>query len=307
MILPTRDRAGWLGRAIESVLAQSHERLELLVVDDGSCDDTAQVLDRFGGRIHALSQPPAGAYAARNLALRHARGDLVAFIDSDDRWHRDRLAAQLALMQRREVGLAFGDAAHVRPSAAPSATSAAGQTCFGTTPPRAGQVAEHFVWGNFVPTITVLARRACLEEVGGFPISHQLSADYLTWFRIALRHELAFVPRVVADYTVHADGISHDLGRALRARIELFEAEHARTTDPAIRSLIERLLFVLGLHLLIAQARGKAGGGRTTWQTARGCLEGLPAPDRAPTAAGFLARQLRVRVRRRVSAARPPG
>src|SRR5207302_10023568 len=101
----------------------------------------------------------------------------------------------------------------------------------------------HFAWYNFVPTVTVLVRRRCLEEAGGFSEACALSADYLAWFRIALRHELDYVERPVAEYTVHADGISYDVGRSLRARIQLFSAELAATTDAPTRALLRRLLF----------------------------------------------------------------
>jgi glycosyltransferase involved in cell wall biosynthesis len=301
VILPTRDRAASVGRAIDSVLAQSHANLELLVVDDGSRDGTAGLLDRYAGQITVISQQPAGAYVARNRALAQARGELVAFIDSDDAWHPDRLAAQVPLMRRPEVGLVFGDAAHVRPGGAPRP---GGRTCFAVTPPRRGRVAEHFVWGEFVPTITVLARRSCLQEAGGFAVSHPLSADYLAWFRIALRHELDYVPGVVADYTVHADGISHDLGRALQARIELFEDELRRTTDPATRAVVGRLLCVLGLHLGLAAARGRAHSVDAPWSTARGCLRAAPARARAAATAGFVVRQAGMRARGGLSSRR---
>src|SRR5204862_1438630 len=118
--------------------------------------------------------------------------------------------------------------------------------------------ADRFAWCNFVPTCTVLARRACLAETGGFSEVSALSADYLAWFRIALRHELDYVARPVAEYTVHAEGISFDLGRALAARIALFSAELAQTAEPATRALLRRLLFNLALHLALAGLRGRA-------------------------------------------------
>ncbi len=200
-------------------------------------------------------------------------------------------------MARPEVGLVFADAVHVAaPGKAPSPGAA---TSFATTPPRRGRVAEHFVWGEFVPTITVLARRSCLEEVGGFATTHELSADYLAWFRIALRHELDYVPRVVAEYAVHDDGISSDLGRALQARIELFRQELAGTTDPATRALLQRLLFVLGLHLGLAAVRGRAGSVPSRWSSVRSCLAAPPRKDRGPAGAQFVLRQARRRLRSR--------
>ncbi len=299
VVMPTRNRARWVERAVESVLSQTHPSLELLVVDDGSSDDTLGRLERFGERIAVLSQPHAGPYAARNLGVRHATGDLIAFIDSDDAWHPDRLASQLPLMRRPEVGLVFGDAAHVSPSAAPAAGRR--RTCFTTTPPSRGRVARDLVWGNFVPTVAVLVRRACLEEVGGFPTSHEMSADYLTWFRIATRHELDYVNRPLVDYTVHAAGISNDLGRALTARIELFSAELERATDPAVQAMLQRLLFNLGVHLALATVRGRARSVPDPWRVARNAVQSVATQQMAAWTAAFFLRQARDRARRRLS------
>jgi glycosyltransferase involved in cell wall biosynthesis len=292
VVLPTHNRARWVGRAIASVLGQTHRTVELLVVDDGSEDETAEVVSRFGDRIRLLSQPRAGAYAARNLALRHATGDFVAFIDSDDAWRPARLEAQLPLMARPGVGLVFGDALLAPPRRRRA------RTCFEITPPRRGRVLDHFAWGNFVPTSTVLVRRSCLEEVGGFPTSHDVSGDYLTWFRIAQRYELDYVSQPVADYTVHAGGASSDLGRSLHARIELFGRELSHADDAATRSALTRLIFNLGLHIGVAAARRRAHSVRRPWALTRQAWATAPARNVPAWAAAFAWRQLRLRVAR---------
>lgn len=92
VIIPTYNRAGIVGEAIESVLGQSHPPDEVIVVDDGSTDDTLRVLEAFGGRIIVVSQANAGAAAARNAGAARATGDWLAFNDSDDRWSPDRVA-----------------------------------------------------------------------------------------------------------------------------------------------------------------------------------------------------------------------
>ena len=118
-------------------------------------------------------------------------------------------------------------------------------------------MAAWFAWANFVPTITVLARRSCIDEAGGFSEESALSCDYLLWFRIALRHELDFVDDVVAEYTVHAEGISYNLGRSLAARIRLFSAELRRTTNQKTRAVLRLLLINLSLRFVLAVARGR--------------------------------------------------
>ena len=248
VILPVYNRDAWVARAIDSVLAQSYRNFELIVVDDGSTDGTRGVLERYGEQITLLTQERGGAYAARNLALRRARGELVAFIDSDDVWLPHRLARQVPLLECAEVGLVFGDALHVPRRK---------RSCFQVSPPRRGRVAARFAWANFVPTITVLARRACIDEAGGFSEESALSCDYLLWFRIALRHELDFVDEIVAEYTVHPAGISYNLGRSLAARIRLFSAELRRTTNRRTRTVLKLLLLNLRLRFVLAIARGR--------------------------------------------------
>src|SRR5207302_331519 len=113
VILPTWNRDRWVGRAIESVLAQTHARLEILVIDDGSTDGTLHELRRFGSEITVLRQSHQGVYPARNRALARAAGEFVAFIDSDDDWMADRIAVQLPLLESPTTALVFGDAALV--------------------------------------------------------------------------------------------------------------------------------------------------------------------------------------------------
>jgi glycosyltransferase involved in cell wall biosynthesis len=277
-------------------MAQTYPNVEVFVVDDGSSDGTRDVVERFAGQVKLITQAHAGVYAARNHGLRHARGELVAFIDSDDAWLADKLAMQVPLMRRPEVGLVFGDAVHV--TAPTEGAPRTGLTSFRISPPRRGRAAERFAWCNFVPTCTVLVRRSCLEEAGGFSESSEISADYLAWFRVALRHELEYVDRAVAEYTVHAAGISFDLGRSLAARIDLFAAELARTTHPATRAILRRLLFNLTLCLAFATLRGRARKVAQPWRLAWETASQVASFKAAPWAAAFAINQLSVRTRR---------
>jgi len=293
VILPVYNREQSVARAIRSVLAQTCTPLELIVIDDGSTDGTRDVLDSFGSEITVLEQPHAGAYAARNRGLRRAQGELIAFIDSDDAWLPDRLASQMPLMERPEVGLVFGDVVHVRPGQERRRV-----TSFQVAPPRRGRVAAQFAWCNFVPTSTVLVRRHCLDEAGGFSEEVPLSCDYLMWFRIALRHELDFVERVVAEYTLSPDSISSDLGRSIEARIQLFSGELTRTTEPATRKILKRLLFNLSWSLALAALRKRAGSVTRPLRRARSTAMAAARLEAGPWTAAFAMNQIRIRTRR---------
>ncbi|HEY0012557.1 MAG TPA: glycosyltransferase [Allosphingosinicella sp.] len=294
-ILPVFDRAGSVARAIESVLGQSYAPVELIVVDDGSTDDTADVIERYRGRATILRQENRGAYAARNLALAHARGDLVAFIDSDDAWLPEKLDRQVPLM-RGDVALVYGDVAVVAEPRDDAPRT--GRTSFSWVIPRRGRVLDGLAAGNFVPTCTALVRRSALEEIGGFPEESRVSADYVTWFRIARRHAFDFVPEPVALYTLHEAGISYDLGRALAARIRLFQEERARTADAATRRILDRLLFNLGLHLALAAARGRAKTVERPLALAREAMATMDSKRALWSTAAFAANQMKVRARR---------
>lgn len=296
VIMPVHNRETSVARAIKSVLAQTYRNFELIVVDDGSSDGTRNVVERFCPPVTLITQAHAGAYVARNLALRYARGELIAFIDSDDAWMPDKLALQVPLMRRPEVGLVFGDAIHVK--APQDGAPHTGLTSFRIAPPQRGRAVNHFASCNFVPTCTVLVRRSCLEEIGGFSEANQVSADYLAWFRIALRHELDFVDRPVIEYTVHADGVSFDLGRSLAARIDLFSQELAQATDPGTRRLLRRLLFNLSLSLALAVPRGRARKVSHPWRLAWSTASKVTRLEAATWTAAFAIDQLFMRTRR---------
>src|SRR5690348_13004759 len=107
--ITTYNRARYLPEAIESILAQTIRDLEIVVVDDGSTDDTDAVVAPYLGRVRYVRQANGGRAAARNAAVRLARGELIGFCDSDDRWLPDRLERQLqALESWPEVGMVHG-------------------------------------------------------------------------------------------------------------------------------------------------------------------------------------------------------
>jgi len=99
-IIPTYNRAHVICDAVESILAQTYREIEVIVVDDGSKDDTLPRLKQYGDRIRVVSQANAGPAAARNRGIAVAQGELIAFLDSDDLWLSTKIERQVALLQR---------------------------------------------------------------------------------------------------------------------------------------------------------------------------------------------------------------
>jgi glycosyltransferase involved in cell wall biosynthesis len=199
IVLPTRDRAGELRGAVDSVLRQTFEEWECIVVDDGSRDGTPELaleLAREDRRVRTIRRDPGGSLAAaRNAGLALARGDLVAFLDDDDRWLPGKLALQVRLLEEdREAALVFGrvelfgDAAGVWPRRPP--------------PPRPDLRA--LLASNFVPVSAAVARRRAVEDAGAFDESLRVAEDYDLWIRLALRSPLRADAAVVARYRFDA-------------------------------------------------------------------------------------------------------
>jgi len=291
VVMPVHNREAWVGRALESVLAQTWSDFEIVVVDDGSTDGTADVLQRYRSHITLLSSPHGGAYAARNLAIRQSRGALVAFIDSDDVWHPDRLECQLPLLDDPEVGLVFGDACLVDRRRDPAQRLR--RTFFDGASPFRGRGGSGFTRGNCIPFSSVLVRRRCFETCGEFaPV--RVGADYLKWFEIAHRHRLDYVPRPVCDYVIHRGSLTHDTAGAIAARLALFSDAVASAPDPDTR--IELQQIVLNHRWLLAIARLRAGARPTLGPADR--LKDVPRTVRFSWWLGFAGRALARRLRR---------
>src|SRR5439155_12157099 len=114
VVIPSYNRAYIVGQAIESALQQTHRPVEVLVADDGSTDDTRRVVEGYGPPVRYFYQPNAGVSAARNLGLRHARGEFIALLDSDDWWLPWKVEAQVRLLRAfPDVGMVWTDMAAV--------------------------------------------------------------------------------------------------------------------------------------------------------------------------------------------------
>jgi glycosyltransferase involved in cell wall biosynthesis len=268
VIMPSYQKARFIAEAIESVLAQTVTDLELIVVDS-STDDTSRVLERYSGRIQVLRTPPHGISAARNVGLKAARGAYIAFLDADDTWVPSKLERQLPLFDRHpRIGLVctdvlFRDEQGLRPNRA-----------FTDALPAAGMIHPLIFSRSFIGTLSVVVRRACLDDVGGFDEAITACEDHDLWLRISRTWAIDYVDEPLATYRYSADHASADrvrtlLGRAsapdsglIRVQSRAYEANaDLRALD---RIALDRCFF--GLHLELARlliGDGRAALART--------------------------------------------
>lgn len=190
VVIPSYNYAHFVTGAVESALAQTFPDREVIVVDDGSTDDTRDRLAPFEGKIRYLHQENRGLSAARNTGIRAARGALVAFLDSDDLWHPEKLAVQARYLEGHpEVALLASGHLDVHtdeigrvdwPRVDASREIAAHAVSF-----------EELVVGSRFGSCGVVARKWCFDEVGFFDETLRSAEDVDMWIRIASRFPVA--------------------------------------------------------------------------------------------------------------------
>lgn len=228
-IIPVFNGERHLAEAVESVLAQTAPASEILAIDDGSTDASADVLARYGGRVRYVRQAHGGPASARNRGIALAAGELVAFIDQDDRWHPEKLATQVACFaEDPDLSLCFAHA----------------ELFWDTDLADEGDAYRSHPRGTRVPaysTPALLARRSTFERVGSFD-TDLLFGDATDWTLRAMdaRLGIRLLPETLLYHRMHAGNLTRRrteskaefvrIVRATLARRRAAEREKARTT-----------------------------------------------------------------------------
>ncbi|RME70603.1 MAG: glycosyltransferase [Chloroflexi bacterium] len=205
VVIPTYNSAAYITATVESVLAQTFTDYELIVVDDGSTDDTARRLQPYMGRLTYIYQENKKYSGARNAGLRAATGEYVALLDSDDLWLPDKLARQVVVMDAHpDVVLCNCQAAYIDPQGRP--THFRGQVFKGREAPGVeifDALPRLFTFDLIITTSTVMIRRTALDQVGLFDDTHIHGEDWELWVRLASQGRFAYLPDALAQYRVY--------------------------------------------------------------------------------------------------------
>ena len=204
VIIPTYNRKEMVQEAVESVLSQTYQDFELIVVDDGSEDGTGEVLrERFGERIVYFYQKNQGVSGARNRGIGISRGKYIAFLDSDDLWLRKKLERQVQFMQQNpEAMICYTDEIWIRKGVR-------------VNPKKKHAKHSGWIYPQCLPLCIIspssaLMRRELLEEVGGFDPEFPVCEDYDLWLRVALRYPIHLIPeKLIVKRGGHPDQLSH--------------------------------------------------------------------------------------------------
>ncbi|WP_049753626.1 glycosyltransferase [Alkalilimnicola ehrlichii] len=219
VIMPAFNAASYIEEAIDSVLAQDYPHKELIVIDDGSSDDTVARVQAYGDRVRLLTQANQGSAVARNQGLDAAQGEYIAFLDSDDVWLPGKLTAQVGYLEAHpDVGMIYSDwlpwKRDKQSKAFPPPEALAPATPDTGVPPEeiplltegSGWLYNRLLFGSLLHTITVMARRELIEQVGRFDPELKRGQDYDYWLRASRHTEIHQLDRVFALYRLHGSG-----------------------------------------------------------------------------------------------------
>jgi glycosyltransferase involved in cell wall biosynthesis len=251
VVIPAYNAAATIGETIRSVQAQTHARLEILIVDDGSIDATAEIVQSHmasDARIRLLRQANGGVASARNLGWKQAAAELIAFVDSDDLWSADKIEKQLAVLRKGcdSVALVYTWFAVL---------DMAGFVVRNHYSAAAGEVLEELLEKNFIGNASsVLIRKAALCAVGGYDPGLRAQRgegceDLLLYLRLAERYEFAVVPECLTGYRLTPGSMSSNLMQMLRSS-RLVAAEmcsrHPQHRRIVAQGLANYVRFLLG-------------------------------------------------------------
>lgn len=268
VILPTFNRVQYLRPAVESVFAQTFTDWHLIIADDGSEGATAGYLAELAARprVTLLRLAHSGNPAAvRNAALREARGEYVAFLDSDDLWLPPKLEVQVGI-QRTAGTRRWSYSAEDLIDAAGRILPIRHQPSH-TLP--AGAIFEQLLTLEApVSTTCVLAERGLIEEVGGFDEAQQYFEDYDLWLRMSLRSEVTSISEPLALVRNHNEHYSADRVLVYQARLRLLEKAAGMTGSSRHRALqrLERAKTMMALAKVHAGLGHRAEAVRMLWQ-----------------------------------------
>ena len=223
IIIPSFNAAHYLPFAIESVMAQTYEDWRIILIDDGSTDNTKEMLSSFmrrlGPKLTYIKKANGGLPAARNTAICNSTAEFLALLDADDVWLPFRLEESLkAFRDNPDVGLAYGYVSRI------DANGALGTTHDQKKKHDRGRIAPYiYMRAIDLPCPTVTFRRRCVDEVGLFDERLRATEDRDLWFRIASRYDVALVPKVIAYYRSSPQAMTTDPDRMLKAQLQFLE------------------------------------------------------------------------------------
>ncbi|HCB30645.1 MAG TPA: family 2 glycosyl transferase [Acinetobacter lwoffii] len=202
IVIPMYNRAHTISDAVNSVLAQTYNNYEIILVDDGSTDNTKEIISKYGDGVVYVYQENSGPSAARNTGIRQAKGELIAFLDSDDVWREDKLACQVACFLDAPLVGIVASGHEIR-----NQNWELTQTTL-LTEKEIGQIHRKDLYKNFFSTPSVIVRAKCFDEVGYFDETIRYAEDWDMWLRILQKYECYIINEPLVSVRVSDTSIT---------------------------------------------------------------------------------------------------
>lgn len=207
VVIPSYNARDYIKETVDSVLAQTYKNIEIFVVDDGSTDDTKEVLSLYGaaGKIHYLYQQNAGQSAARNTAIAHAQGKYIALLDADDLFMPTKIEEQVAYLEAHpECGLSYCRLYHFF-------GSDLNRRYVFSVPSPSGVLFKELLRGNFINPLSVVLRKELLDKYGAFEPTFRRLDEQALWLKLAFNNVMfCHLPKYLAYYRVHSSSLTND-------------------------------------------------------------------------------------------------
>ncbi|NQT53538.1 glycosyltransferase family 2 protein [bacterium] len=250
VVIPAYNAERFIRETVDSVLAQTYRDFEVVVVDDGSTDGTAAIVEAYGEPVRCIRQTNGGPSTARNRGIREARGPFVAFLDADDLWLPDKLAQQMPLFDDAgRVGLVYCRFERMDPDGQPLPTTP--WDC------PAGDVYYPMLERSYVPASCPIVRRECFDKVGAFPEDMSWAEDWHLWIRIARHYHYACADRVLVRHRETPDGLWSMSDKAQAGVVEVLERTARESDDPRTKSICRRIIRGAPRRFAINQLRAE--------------------------------------------------
>lgn len=231
VVIPNYNYGKYLKKTVESVFDQSYKNVEIIVVDDGSSDDSVEILKGFGNRITVVQQDNQGVSRARNAGVNHSAGEFVAFLDADDLWLPEKLALQIQkFFDDDKIGFVHCSMSYINTD-----DEIIGEERCG----REGWLANEVL--SLRPAIigagsTCVVKRNVFDEIGGFDPRQTTAADWDFGYRVASKYKIGFVDELLVLYRFHGSNMHSNI-RAMENDVKIGLEKAFLNNDPALQTI----------------------------------------------------------------------
>lgn len=249
-IIPAYNAEAYIRESIDSALVQTYDRQEIIVVNDGSTDGTAEILAEYGDQIRTLTQPNSGRAAACNAGVQAATGQFIAFLDADDIWLARKLEVQVKCCGNAAISHTnsyyFGSGITVD------------LVKTDITPQYGGEVLQHLLLGNFITGSTVMLDKEVFWSCGGFDETYDCIQDWPLWLKICAKYNLGYVEEPLARYRLHSEATTKMTNRTIPAHFRVLSEAFSEGGVAFDRQELRNCAFAAS-YSVIAQVAAQSG------------------------------------------------